>query len=1035
MEIEKDIGDKVISYYNYIKENNDTEFEVLIKSGSVSRYEFISVLQYFRSIKAKSKFEDETLSINFKYKNIPYRYEINGKQNINIYCMTNNISKVSNAVLMSKSWIQGKYPISIDDYGLKVNLKQEQIIDMENQSDLIKEINKNLYTLKKVFRLKKRFSFFSDDDIFRFDITIVKSSINDDESNIYETYNLFNSGILLNEESYEIEIEFLRPEDIKKAWVDNDTFVNKLFTNCGLILMILSDDDYIMSETKRKQVINRYKKLCEIQNDGKVFIGPMPVTLEMKNLLKPDLGINSILEDYTVTDKADGERHLLYIDSDGKAYLINNRLFVRYTGVRCNDMINTILDGEYITQTKSNVSIKLFMSFDIYYYKGSNITQLPLIAEDEKGDDRKSKMDLVVKANFTGDTKFQLLCKDFLYEKNIFKSSKTILEKEVIGNMLYEIDGLIFTPRYLPVGGLYKDSKPVLGGTWVKVFKWKPPEQNTIDFLVITEKNNNGSDIVEKTADGYFKILNLYVGYDVLKTQKINPYDFLTGNLNLEEGYKSVRFQPSGEIYENISVAKIILDKNNVMRAKSGEIINDGFVVEFAYTDNTWIPNRLRKDKTMGNDFTTAVNIWRSINNPVTEDIITGKQKIKIDDSEAFDSDVYYNRLESRDNSASKAMLNFHNYWVKNMNLIAKFRNKATSVFDIGCGKGGDRDKYIKAGFTTIVGIDKSEDNIYNPIDGAYKRLYNDMKSKIGLLRDDTKIVFLPLDCSNVINQDSINNMKEDEIKKIFQVLWGMKTEEKLSKYYELVKNRFDVVSCQFAIHYFFENPTSLNALIMNIASVIKEGGYFIGTCLDGIEVDKQMRDNDIGLGGSISGKLDDRVLWDIRKDYKVFDNKDSDKNYGLKIDVYIETINKRVTEYIVDFRLLEKELAKYDIRPLNNKECKELNVTSSSGSFKELFKLMKSSSVKSYHIKSATEMSDQEQHYSFMNRWFIFKKDSTTPKTSKIISIKTETPLKSVTAATSVTSAASATSSASSASSASPQVIVKKRGRPRKVI
>jgi hypothetical protein len=38
------------------------------------------------------------------------------------------------------------------------------------------------------------------------------------------------------------------------------------------------------------------------------LIGPQPVTLELKNLDKPQPGTISILEGYTVTDKADGDR-------------------------------------------------------------------------------------------------------------------------------------------------------------------------------------------------------------------------------------------------------------------------------------------------------------------------------------------------------------------------------------------------------------------------------------------------------------------------------------------------------------------------------------------------------------------------------------------------------------------------------------------------------------------------------------------------------------------------------------------------------
>jgi hypothetical protein len=49
----------------------------------------------------------------------------------------------------------------------------------------------------------------------------------------------------------------------------------------------------------------------------------------------------------------------------------------------------------------------------------------------------------------------------------------------------YSIDGLIFTPAKLALYSHY-GNKPVQitdNVKWDKVFKWKPPEQNTIDFM------------------------------------------------------------------------------------------------------------------------------------------------------------------------------------------------------------------------------------------------------------------------------------------------------------------------------------------------------------------------------------------------------------------------------------------------------------------------------------------------------------------------------------------------------------------------
>ena len=61
-------------------------------------------------------------------------------------------------------------------------------------------------------------------------------------------------------------------------------------------------------------------------------------------------------------------------------------------------------------------------------------------------------------------------------------------------------------------------------------------------------------------------------------------------------------------------------------------------------------------------------------------------------------------------------------------------------------------------------------------------------------------------------------------------------------------KHMFDVVSSQFAIHYFFENKTSLGNFLQNVSDNLKTGGYFIGTCFDGKRVFDSLSDTECRL-------------------------------------------------------------------------------------------------------------------------------------------------------------------------------------------
>jgi len=64
--------------------------------------------------------------------------------------------------------------------------------------------------------------------------------------------------------------------------------------------------------------------------------------------------IPNIRNNYTVTEKADGDRHLLFINSNGMIYLINTNMNVIFTGAmtKNKDYFNSLLDGELIINDK-----------------------------------------------------------------------------------------------------------------------------------------------------------------------------------------------------------------------------------------------------------------------------------------------------------------------------------------------------------------------------------------------------------------------------------------------------------------------------------------------------------------------------------------------------------------------------------------------------------------------------------------------------------------------------------------------------------
>ena len=133
-----------------------------------------------------------------------------------------------------------------------------------------------------------------------------------------------------------------------------------------------------------------------------------------------------------------------------------------------------------------------------------------------------------------------------------------------------------------------------------------------------------------------------------------------------------------------------------------------------------------------------------------------------------------------------------------------------------------------------VLGIDNSLDNIVNSIDGACARYLN-IKKKYKYL---TRALFLKGNSSrNIKNGDAFDNQKN---KGIIRAIFGSGPKDSLDKavarQYGKAMSGFDITSCQFALHYFFENSDILKGFLRNVAECTKIE-VFIGTCYDGENV------------------------------------------------------------------------------------------------------------------------------------------------------------------------------------------------------
>mgnify|MGYP006100173301 CR=1 FL=1 len=183
------------------------------------------------------------------------------------------------------------------------------------------------------------------------------------------------------------------------------------------------------------------------------------------------------------------------------------------------------------------------------------------------------------------------------------------------------------------------------------------------------------------------------------------------------------------------------------------------------------------------------------------------------------------------------------------------------------------------------------------------------------------------------------------------------------------MKNKFNVVSCQFAVHYMFESEQKLSDFCSNINETLETDGYFFGTCLDGDLVKDKLINS---THNKIEGKIDDNTVWMIETDYFENENKVS---IGDKISVFVESIGVNHTEYLVSIDLLKTYLAEYNILLLNKEDSQKLiHSDKSFGNFRSWHKKYMNSTSGNPKIK----LDDNLKEYSFMNMWFVFKKYTT---------------------------------------------------------
>ena len=256
--------------------------------------------------------------------------------------------------------------------------------------------------------------------------------------------------------------------------------MQKVITN---VLCGIQNTFYPIKYSERTAILDDY--YLDLMNmKYPQFCGPSSLTLQLEHLHEENN--DNILKNYTVTDKADGIRKLMYITTTGKMFFITTNVEVQYCGLSITnpEIFDTLIDGEHILYDKNENFINVYAAFDCYVVKEESKVDLPLFktnkdsAEGRYMELKKGSTKLFVLA--LKPNLLTVICKKF----NVVNEKTTIFEEcnKLFKSIKhdekynYNTDGLIFTPTNLAVGSKSPGdaAPPAQKMTWSKSFKWKP---------------------------------------------------------------------------------------------------------------------------------------------------------------------------------------------------------------------------------------------------------------------------------------------------------------------------------------------------------------------------------------------------------------------------------------------------------------------------------------------------------------------------------------------------------------------------------
>jgi hypothetical protein len=799
------------------------------------------------------------------------------------FCMTNNPDKDTIYELKRRlhpnKTNDGAEALDFPEYGIRLRYSQESQLPDENKEQLQQVIRSN--QIPKTYRYAQRYSI----DCGKLPNSNTKLTV--DFTSVKQGDGLSFSGAKIIgmcadkvKDRYEIEVDLSNSKD--NVTVDDINNARQLLTDTlGYLLVEMQGGITLESYDEIGKNMKSYLTVCYDLWSNKLpnlaqkfkypsqdmltqaapfFLAPAIWTLERDIVKSGSLFNNdpSVDEDdssnpkYYFTDKADGFRCLMFVNSEGNCYLITKSgillgergasqqdiLHIMPTGLKVDES-NCILDGEliYAPSAAGDNYKYYFMSFDIIVFQGNAVTDSSFL----------KRYTLLERIKGHNDT-IGLFAKSFKpYTPNIFKAYisntnfQTTMENDQItaiqyyyNSIKYDLDGIVFQPAM--------DAYPVLSPSWQSVYKYKPMYLLTVDLEL-----------------NYTKSLTKHSGFalHITNVDDNDQYGVFNASYYVNIKGRNIELKQS----QHKCFANII---NGVPKTQMGDVINRGDIVEcrleFRNSVLYWQPIRIRYDKHKPNSISVHHNIVKQMTEPVQ----------------------LANLCVYKGGFGGELSFTKHNRWVSN-GFIIKHASRIRGnihLLDLACGniKSGNAwmniqkklDRDNRGHVLKITGIDNCQDEATN-MSTSYMYMSNLNNGNAPMFHTEDYDFF---------DVSMLEPLHKSENRKLRSKV--------------ALPENFHVITSIFSIYYAFVSEQTFRSLMANISRNLMIGGIFICSYMNSEYIESKMKTS------IIEGSDSNKQIWKITKS----SDDDMTAPFGRKVEVYINGLyGHKHHEYLVNLR------------------------------------------------------------------------------------------------------------------------------------